>query len=531
MEMFEFMTNLAHQHEQGSIAGTVILLLSKGKSSHILRFDEQLFFIYLFPPIIFNAGFQVKKKQLFQNFCNHHAVRSDRGFYLFRNRYGWQLVAVSQVRVWWFESTRIPRCGNYFLINSYSLYITGCQTFLKLIGDFIYLFSTSTALGVTFGLVTAYLLKTLYFGRYSTVRELAIMVLMAYLSYMLAELLDLSGILTVCFCAILMHIFAMMSFVAETFIFLYVGMDALDVEKWKMTRLSFTTLMGTFGTLDLLILLGRAAFVFPLSVDFNLMNRRPNRAHPLTFKHQVVIWWAGLMRGAVSIALAFKQVLSHLIHIFWCYMDPVNAAMITNTIIVVLFTTMVFGFLTKPLILCLLPQHVTGTSDGGQGSKSPKEDLTLPFLSFEESATTNILRAKDSLSMLFERSVYTVHYYWRNVVIRSRLDLESRKSTLQVNTCKPPRKYALELINDTDLGRAKCVLTPLEQNLKLTSAQFDEGFMQDLKESHMEVAPKVARLGCMPYVKAIYHKLLYQNWILYCFMKVTEAEHNSEIIS
>jgi hypothetical protein len=30
-----------------------------------------------------------------------------------------------------------------------------------------------------------------------------------------------------------------MSFIAETFIFLYVGMDALDKEKWKMTDVRF----------------------------------------------------------------------------------------------------------------------------------------------------------------------------------------------------------------------------------------------------------------------------------------------------
>lgn len=39
--------------------------------------------------------------------------------------------------------------------------------------------------------------------------------------------------------------------------------------------------------------------------------------------------------------------------------------------------------------------------------------MRLPLLSFGESATTNIDRAKDNINMLIERPVYTVHSYWR----------------------------------------------------------------------------------------------------------------------
>ena len=42
--------------EQGLCTGVVILMTTKGKSSHVLVFSEDLFFIYLLPPIIFNAG-------------------------------------------------------------------------------------------------------------------------------------------------------------------------------------------------------------------------------------------------------------------------------------------------------------------------------------------------------------------------------------------------------------------------------------------------------------------------------------------
>ncbi|CAH1424677.1 unnamed protein product [Lactuca virosa] len=445
----------------GCVVGTIILITSNWKSTHFLRFDEQLFFIYLLPPIIFNAGFQVKKKKFFQNFlpimlfgvtgvfistsivaagcwwvfpkfglkgltiseylsvgtifsstdtvCTLQVLHQDETPLLYSLVFGEGVVN---------DATSVVLFNAVQKINADTL---GGKAALRILLDFLYLFSTSTILGVTAGLLTSYILRGLGFGRHSSVREIALMILIAYLSYMLAELFELSGILTVFFAGVLMshyawhnvtessrittkHTFAAMSFIAETFIFLYVGMDALDYEQWKMSILSFGASIGMYSSVMLLILVGRAAFVFPLSLISNYMNRVGDGSSKITAKHQVVIWWAGLMRGAVSVALAFKQ-----FTLSGVTLDPIDATMITTTIVVVLFSTIVFGFLTKPLISYLLPPNTSNIDR----TRSLKEDMTLPLLSFEESASENLSRAKENISMLIERPVHTIHSYWR----------------------------------------------------------------------------------------------------------------------
>lgn len=42
------------------------------------------------------------------------------------------------------------------------------------------------------------------------------------------------------------HIFAAMSFMAETIIFLYVGMDALDIDKWKKSETRYKYHLSLF---------------------------------------------------------------------------------------------------------------------------------------------------------------------------------------------------------------------------------------------------------------------------------------------
>ncbi|PIA61668.1 hypothetical protein AQUCO_00300891v1 [Aquilegia coerulea] len=347
----------------GLCTGVIILLTTGGTSSHIFVFSEDLFFIYLLPPIIFNAGFQVKKKQFFRNFTTimlFGAVGTlvsffiiffgakkifekmdigdlDLGDYLAIGAIFSATDSVCTLQVLNQDETPLlyslvfgegvvndaTSVVLFNAIQNFDLTHINIWSVVELIGNFLYLFIISTLLGVFAGLLSAYIIKKLYFGRHSTDREVAIMILMAYLSYMLAELFDLSAILTVFFCGIVMshytwhnvtessrvttkHIFATLSFIAEIFIFLYVGMDALDIEKWKLVQTSPGKSVGVSSILLGLVLVGRAAFVFPLSYISNLAKK--STTEKIDFKQQITIWWAGLMRGAVSVALAYNQV-------------------------------------------------------------------------------------------------------------------------------------------------------------------------------------------------------------------------------
>ncbi|XP_038988548.1 sodium/hydrogen exchanger 1-like [Phoenix dactylifera] len=448
--------------------GVIILLTTKGKSSHLLVFSEELFFIYLLPPIIFNAGFQVKKKRFFRNFMTimlFGAVGTlisfiiislgaigiikkmdigvlEIGDYLALGAIFSATDSVCTLQVLSQDETPllyslvfgegvVNDATSIVLFNAIQNFDLGnidAVTVLKFVANFLYLFFTSTFLGAFAGLFSAYIIKKLYFGRHSTDREVAIMILMAYLSYMLAELLDLSGILTVFFCGIVMshytwhnvtessrvttkHAFATLSFIAEIFLFLYVGMDALDIEKWKVASNSPGKSVAVSSILLGMVLIGRAAFVFPLSFLSNLSKKSPNEK--ITFKQQVIIWWAGLMRGAVSIALAYNK-FARTGHT----QLRGNAIMITSTITVVLFNTVVFGLMTKPLIRFLLPpcaNHLSRDPSMSSGPPSPKSFLS-PLLGNGQGAeleTGQNVQRPTSLRMLLTAPSRSVHHYWR----------------------------------------------------------------------------------------------------------------------
>ncbi|CAH2054823.1 unnamed protein product [Thlaspi arvense] len=190
------------------------------------------------------------------------------------------------------------------------------------------------------------------------------------------------------------HTFAALSFLAEIFIFLYVGMDVVRNSPGQSIGVS-SILLG-------LILLGRAAFVFPLWFLSNLTKSSPDEK--IDWKKQVTIWWAGLMRGAVSMALAYNQfTTSGHIKLFE------NAIMITSTI-TVLFNTVSKGLQHRDLL------WTSRSSIAVAGYIQNYE----PLISSQGQSDDN-LDQPISVRMLWNAPSRAIHYYWRkfdNAVMR-----------------------------------------------------------------------------------------------------------------
>nr|AQN76188.1 Na+/H+ antiporter [Populus euphratica]AQN76230.1 Na+/H+ antiporter [Populus pruinosa]AQN76189.1 Na+/H+ antiporter [Populus euphratica]AQN76190.1 Na+/H+ antiporter [Populus euphratica]AQN76192.1 Na+/H+ antiporter [Populus euphratica] len=342
----------------GLCTGTLILLTTKGRSSHILLFDEQLFFIYLLPPIIFNAGFQVKKKQFFRNFMT---------IMLFG--------AVGTL-----ISFIIISLGTAQLFKKLDIGFLDTVDYLGL--GAIFSATDSVCTLQVLDQEETPLLYSLVFGEGVVNDATSIVLFNAILRFDLSHITSSSAI----------HLLG-------NFFYLFGTSTALGIASPGKSIGVSSILLG-------LVLVGRAASIFPLSFISNLTKK--SQSDKIGFKQQIVIWWAGLMRGAVSMALAYTQ-FTRSGHT----QLQGNAIMITSTITVVLFSTVVFGLLTKPLISFLLPRKHTMLPSDLTNLKL----LNLPLLANGQESESDMngdhIPRPVSLRMLLTTPSHTVHHFWR----------------------------------------------------------------------------------------------------------------------
>jgi len=373
----------------GAIVGLIGKILNQnGQASYTQEemLSPQAFFVVLLPPIIFEAGYSLHKGNFFQNlgsiviFAVFGTIISTLlvglGLFLLGAggvtmqlrltdalAFGALISAVDPVATLAiFSAMDVEPVLNMLVfgesILNDAVSIVLCNIMIKLgkdttdagfgvllsaLVEFSQLMVLSAFLGIFSALVCALVLKHIDLRRNPSL-EFGMMLAFSYFPYCCAEALDLSGITSILFAGIVMshyahqnlslvtqinvqNAFRAMSFLAETSVFAYLGMAIFSFQHKLVPSFLIWTII--------LILIGRAVNIFPISWFLN--NFRETR---ITRKMQFVMWFSGL-RGAIAYAVS--------LHLDIADQDQ-RRAIITTSLCVVLFTILVLGGSTYPLV-------------------------------------------------------------------------------------------------------------------------------------------------------------------------------------
>ncbi|CAK9868912.1 unnamed protein product [Sphagnum jensenii] len=219
--------------------------------------------------------------------------------------------------------------------------------------------------------------------------ECCLIVLFPYFSYMLAEGLGLSGIVAILFCGILMKhytfpnlsdsaqaftagFFQLISSLAETFVFIYMGMDiAIKQHSWSHVGFIFFSIV--------FIIMARAANVFPCAYIVNML-RPASRQIPIN--HQKALCFSGL-RGAMAFALALQSVHD--------LPEGHGETIVTATTAIVVLTVIVLGGSTSTMLGKLgVAEAAHSNNLDTDGDEEEIEGLTNSFDDEEAAPMTSL---------------------------------------------------------------------------------------------------------------------------------------------
>ncbi|KAJ4946009.1 hypothetical protein JOQ06_023687 [Pogonophryne albipinna] len=235
---------------------------------------------------------------------------------------------------------------------------------LKSFGMFIGVFSGSFALGVATGVFTK--LKDF------PLLETALFFLMSWSTFLLAEACGFTGVVAVLFCGITQahytfnnlspdsqdrtkQLFELLNFLAENFIFSYMGLALFTFQSHIFNPMF---IVGAFVA----VFIGRAANIYPLSLLLNLGRRNKIRSN---FQHMMM--FAGL-RGAMTFALSIRDTATY-----------ARQMMFTTTLLVVFFTVWVCGGGTTQMLVGVDSDldNSSSITDGSERRSTKQESAWL----------------------------------------------------------------------------------------------------------------------------------------------------------
>ncbi|KAK8470940.1 hypothetical protein PHAVU_003G089800 [Phaseolus vulgaris] len=424
------------------------------------NFHEEFFFLFLLPPIIFQSGFSLSPKPFFSNFgaivtfaifgtflasiVTGVLVYLGGLMYLMYRlpfveclMFGALISATDPVTVLSIFQELGTDVNLYALVfgesvlndaMAISLYRTmtvikthpSGQNFFMVVVRFLETFVGSMSAGVGVGFISALLFK--YSGLdIDNLQNLesCLFVLFPYFSYMLAEGLGLSGIVSILFTGMVMKhytfsnlsrssqrfvssFFELISSLAETFVFIYMGFDiAMEKHSWSHVGFIFFSII--------FIGIARAVNVFSCAYLVNLV-RPAYRQIPR--KHQKALWYSGL-RGAMAFALALQSIHD--------LPDGHGQTILTATTAIVVLTVLLIGGSTgtmlealqvvgsdSPIIESPLASLTRTNFEGNNGYFSPDDEepssgnkIKMKLQEFQRSAASFTALDKNYLTPFF----------------------------------------------------------------------------------------------------------------------------------
>ncbi|CAD5229685.1 unnamed protein product [Bursaphelenchus okinawaensis] len=386
------------------------------KEKHTERktvFSPEIFFNVLLPPVIFNAGYSLKKRHFFRNIgsilsfvfigCTISSILTCLIMFVFCwiFRLGFTFVellffgalisATDPVTVLAVFSEMNVDVDLYALVfgesalnDAVAIVLSGivdqftAHSAAFSVGDLLsafiefgYVFFGSLLLGCFVGCSNALITKFTDVNEYPLL-ESALFVLVSYISFLFAEVVHFTGIVAVLFCGICQahytfnnlseesqqrtkQFFEVISFLAESFIFLYIGVSLPTARaQWSIIFV---------GVAFVATQLSRALWVYPMCSILNT-NRKPK----IERNHQHMIVWSGL-KGAVPFALASRNTATE--H---------RQIMQSTTSILILFTVLINGGLAGWMIEKLGIKHgkdVTQQTASSMAETENEEDTDV----------------------------------------------------------------------------------------------------------------------------------------------------------
>ncbi|EKX42729.1 hypothetical protein GUITHDRAFT_164085, partial [Guillardia theta CCMP2712] len=216
------------------------------------------------------------------------------------------------------------------------------------LGMFLGISIGSVLLGAVSGLCAGFITKWMLV-KATAPTEVTVMLSMAYLSFIAADSVGLSGLMAVFFSGVVMSHYAKYNIRAER-------MEEVAVIEWS---LFFWTLFMCF--------VSRAINVVPLTIIINIFQRNERRKR-ISFKSMLMIWFSGL-RGAIAFALSLT------------FQSPNRRFLIPCVILVVLFTNFFLGQATAPLLKLLrIPIGIT-PDDNEEEQEEPRTGIDIQDMS------------------------------------------------------------------------------------------------------------------------------------------------------